>query len=44
MNGDRFFEINKMVDRQLIPDIFAKNFKRVIELGKTVQFIKLYLS
>ena len=42
MDGDRFFDVSKMVNRQLVPDMFAPSYRRIVELGKTVQFIRLY--
>jgi hypothetical protein len=44
MEGDRFFEVSKVVHRELVPSFFANHYQRIVELGKTVQFIKLYFN
>ena len=44
LDGDRFFELGKMIQRHLIPELFSRNFIRIAELGKTVQFIKMYFT
>lgn len=44
LNGERFFKITKIVYPELIPSFLEPHYKQLIELGKTVQFIKFYLS
>lgn len=38
------FDIKRIVKREYIPTIFSKNYNKIIELGKTIQFIKLYFG
>ena len=44
MDGDRFFDASKIVRKELVPELFSRHFLRIVELGKTVQFIKLYFN
>jgi hypothetical protein len=44
LNGERFFKLSKIVHQEMIPFLLNSHYKQIIELGKTVQFIKFYLS
>lgn len=44
IDEEKIFDLNKITRKQSIPELFKNTYKKVIELGKTIQFIKLYFG
>lgn len=44
LDQEKIFDLKKITKKESIPQLFGQNYKKVIELGKTIQFIKLYFK
>jgi len=41
---ERLFDLKNLVRDEWIPLLLKRSYKKLIELGKTIQFIKLYFG